>query len=51
MRIRIMLSAAALTLLCGSQAFADVVVSCGPGQHAVVRDTGVRGDSVNACHA
>lgn len=38
MRLRIMLSAAVLTVMCGSQVFAGpVVVSCGSGQHALVR--------------
>jgi hypothetical protein len=38
MRLRMMLSAAALVLTCGSQVFADqMVVSCGSGQRAVIR--------------
>ena len=38
MRLRMMLSAAILTLTCGSQVFADqMVVSCGSGQRAVIR--------------
>ena len=38
MRLPIMLSAAVLTLTCGSQVFADqMIVSCGSGQHAVIR--------------
>ena len=38
MRLRNMMAAAVLTVTCGSQVFADqMVVSCGPGQHAVIR--------------
>ena len=38
MRLRMMFSAAILTALCSSPAFAEqVVVTCGAGQHAVVR--------------
>ena len=44
MRLRMMLSAAILTLGCGSQAFAEqVIVSCGAGQHAVVRAANTEG--------
>ena len=45
MRLRFMLPVAAvLTLLLGASAFAaPVVVACGPGQHAIVRDGVVRG--------
>src|SRR6266545_179680 len=47
MRLRLMLPAAVLTVLCGSTAFAaPVVVSCAPGQRAVVRETVVRGEVV-----
>lgn len=49
MRIKMMLSTAAiLTCVFGaSDALAGpVVVACGPGQHAIVRDTFVRGHSV-----
>ena len=48
MRIKLMLSTAAiLTCLFGSDALAGpVVVACGPGQRAVVRDAFVRGRSV-----
>jgi hypothetical protein len=48
MRIKLMLSTAAI-LICafGSDALAGpVVVACGPGQHAIVRDTFARGHSV-----
>src|SRR5438128_200410 len=41
------LTAGVLTLFCGTQALAaPVVVACGSGQHAVVRDTFVRGEAV-----
>ena len=45
MRLTFMLPVAAvLTLLPGASAFAaPVVVTCGPGQHAIVRDGFVRG--------
>ena len=47
MRMRILLPSAVLSLICGTQAFAgQVVVSCGSGQHAVVREASLRGDSV-----
>ena len=48
MRLRLMLpTAVALTTLFGAQTFAaPVVVACGPGQHTVVRDTFVRGQTV-----
>jgi hypothetical protein len=48
MRMRLIFpAAAALTLFMGGQAFAaPVVVACGPGQHAIVRDTFVRGQNV-----
>ncbi len=47
MRLRLMLPAAVLTVVCGSPVFAaPVVVSCAPGQRAVVRDTFVQGESV-----
>jgi hypothetical protein len=47
MRFRLMLSTAILTLSCGTQAFAGPVsVTCGAGQHAIIRDTVVRGRSV-----
>jgi hypothetical protein len=48
MRMRLILpTAAALTLLMGGQTFAaPVVVACGPGRHALVRDTFVRGRAV-----
>jgi hypothetical protein len=40
------LTAGILTLTCGAQVFAaPVVVACGPGQRAVVRNTFVRGDA------
>ena len=48
MRFRMMLpTAGVLTLLC-TQAFAaaPIVVACGPGQHAIVRDAFVRGETV-----
>jgi hypothetical protein len=46
MRMRIILPAAALIAsLSGASALADpVVVSCGPGQRAIVRDAFVRGE-------
>jgi len=46
MRMRIILPAAALVAsLSAASAFADpIVVSCGPGQRAVVRNTFVRGE-------
>src|SRR5689334_11761572 len=41
------LAAGILTLTCGSQAFAGpIVVTCGPGQRAVVRSAFVRGETV-----
>ena len=41
------LAAGILTLSCGTQVFADpVVVACGPGQRAVVRNTFIRGSAV-----
>jgi len=48
MRFRMMLpTAGVLTLLCGTQAFAaPIVVACGPGQHAIVRDAFVRGQAI-----
>ena len=47
MRLRLMLPTAFLTLLFGTHAFAaPVVVACGVGQHAIVRDTVVRGQAV-----
>jgi hypothetical protein len=48
MRLRFTLpTAAILTLLSGAQAIAGpVVVACGPGQHAIVRDTFVRGEPI-----
>ncbi len=48
MRLRLMLPAAGvLTMWFGAQAFAaPVMVSCGPGQHAIVRDTFVRGEAL-----
>src|SRR2546428_11429405 len=48
MRLRMMLpTAGVLTLLCGTHAFAaPIVVACGPGQHAIVRDAFVRGERV-----
>ena len=49
MRFRMMLpTAGVLTLLCSTQAFAaaPIVVACGPGQHAIVRDAFVRGETV-----
>ena len=49
MRFKLMMPAAAM-LICvfGSEALAagPVVVTCGPGQHTVVRDTFVRGRAV-----
>jgi hypothetical protein len=45
MRLRMMFSAAIVTAICSSPAFAEqVVVSCGAGQHAVVRSA--NGDGV-----
>jgi len=49
MRFKLILPVAAI-LICGysGQAWAGpVVVSCAPGQHAIVRDTFVRGESVS----
>jgi hypothetical protein len=48
MRLRMMLPmASVLTLLSGVQAFANpVVVTCRPGEHAIVRDGFVRGEAV-----
>ena len=48
MRLQHVLPAAGvLTLLCSTQALAaPIVVACGPGQHAIVRDTFVRGERV-----
>ena len=48
MRLQVLLPTAfALTTLFGAQTFAaPVVVACGPRQHAVVRDTFVRGHTV-----
>ena len=47
MRMRMMLPTAALTLLCGAQAFADpIVVACRPGEHAIVRNALVGGERV-----
>jgi hypothetical protein len=47
MRLQLVLPTAILTLLFGTQAFAaPVVVACGLGQHAIVRDTVVRGQAV-----
>ena len=41
------LAAGILVWSCSTEAFAaPLVVACGPGQHAVVRDTFVRGESV-----
>jgi len=41
-------TAGVLTLLCSTQAFAaaPIVVACGTGQHAIVRDAFVRGEAV-----
>ena len=42
-----MLPTAALTVLCSAQAFADpIVVACRPGEHAIVRNAIVSGESV-----
>jgi hypothetical protein len=48
MRFKLMLPMAAILICCyGGQAWAaPVVVSCGAGQHAVVRDAFVRGEPV-----
>jgi hypothetical protein len=48
MRLKLLLpTASAVTLLWSAQAFAGpVVVACGSGQRAVIRDTFVRGESV-----
>jgi hypothetical protein len=48
MRLRLMLpTAGVLTLLCGVQAFAaPIVVTCRPGERAIVRDGFVRGEAV-----
>jgi hypothetical protein len=48
MRLRLLLPTAfALTTLFGAQTFAaPVVVACGPGQHTIVRDAFVRGQTV-----
>ena len=48
MRLRLMLPTVfAVTTLFGAETFAaPVVVACGPGQHTVVRDTFVRGQTV-----
>src|SRR5206468_13112816 len=48
MRLKHLLPTTTLvTLLWGSQAFASpVIVSCGPGQHSVIRDTYFRGEPV-----
>jgi len=47
MRWRMIVPAAMLAICCGTQAFAkDVVVACGPGQHAIVRDSFARGEAV-----
>jgi len=48
MRLRIILPmAGVVTMLSGAQVIAGpVVVACGPGQHAIVRDTLVRGEDV-----
>jgi len=50
MRLKLMLpTAAAMTWLWSAQALAaPVVVACGPGQRAVVRDTFVRGEAVTS---
>jgi hypothetical protein len=45
MRLRLFVPAAMLTMMCGSQAFADqTIVSCGAGQRVVVR--AANGDGV-----
>jgi hypothetical protein len=48
MRFKLMLPTAAfLICACGGQAWAaPVLVTCGPGQHTIVRDTFVRGQAV-----
>jgi hypothetical protein len=48
MRMRVILpTVGLLTMLLGGHALAGpVVVACGPGQHAIVRDTFVRGEPV-----
>jgi len=47
MRVRVLMAAAILTGVCSTQAFAGpTIVSCGPGQHAVVREAFVQGESV-----
>jgi hypothetical protein len=47
MRLRVMIATAILTGVCGTQAFAGpTVVSCSPGQHAVVRSTFTNGEEV-----
>lgn len=48
MRFRLMLpTAGVLTMLCATQVVAaPIVVACGPGQRAIVRDTFVRGETV-----
>jgi hypothetical protein len=52
MRLRGLLPAVtALTLICGADVFADpIVVSCRPGERAVVRSAYVRGQSVTRVH-
>jgi hypothetical protein len=48
MRLKLMLPTVAIVICAfGSQAMAaPTVVACGPGQHAIVRDTFVRGQAV-----
>ena len=48
MRLRLMIpTAAVLTMLSGSQLFAaPIVVACGAGQRAIIRDTYIRGAAV-----
>jgi hypothetical protein len=48
MRLKLLVpTATLLTLLSGSQVFADpVIVACGPGQHSVIRNTYFRGEPV-----
>ena len=51
MRFRVMMAAAILTGVCSTQAFAGpTIVSCSPGQHAVVRDSYSNGESVTRVH-
>jgi hypothetical protein len=48
MRMKLLVpTATLLTLLAGSQAFAEpVIVACGAGQHSVIRSTYLRGEPV-----